>query len=357
MTHFDTKFSQFQAAKIPKPPADPSVALVKSHQKRQCQLSKSDLDNVSRLYQEIDKERIPTIEQYEIQIAQSTKVRDKFRELKDVADGSFCDTIVEIVKEPYDSGDKITLWVSDYTENSQFYNHLPPVTKNSDHQDGDPYGYVAKFNKKAPEKEKKTEEGPYGKRSMQVTCWDPHVTAIRHGKLTKGTWVSIKNLQVKFGRNVANLEGYLREDRGAHASKLGIIALDPTDRDSMDTRHVAALKRHREYNRHRKSQLKEIEEAAHAGQKRKAAIVAQDEQPANAKSKRAAKRQAQREKAAAEGAANRTVPQPVPAKPVAGGPDPAALEPAKPAPARKKQPANLNTNGKLLQSRHHSNIV
>lgn len=357
MTHFDTKFSHFEAAKIPKPPADPSVALVKSHQKRQGQLSKADLGTVSRLYQEIDKDRIPTIERYEIQIAQSTKVRDKFRELKDVADGCFCDTIVEIVKEPYDSGDKITLWVSDYTENSQFYNHLPPVTKNSDHQDGDPYGYVAKFNKKSSEGEKKPEQGPFGKRSMQITCWDPHVTAIRHGKLTKGTWVSIKNLQVKFGRNVANLEGYLREDRGAHGTKLGIFALDTTDRESMDDRHVAALKRHREYNRHRKSQLKEIEEAAHAGQKRKATTAAQDEQPANSKSKRAAKRKAQREKAAAQEAANKTVPEVEPARPVAHRSDPVELEPVEPAPVPRAPAANLNTNGKLLQSRHHFDIV
>lgn len=302
LSNYETKFTQFAAAKIPKAPSDPSIALVEGAKKRQRQLSKAELDAVATLYKNIDKDRIPDIETYAAKVTQSRNVKENFKVLKDVGEGVFCDIIVEIVKEPYDLGDKMSFWVSDYTENPFFYN-FPIPNKNvkiSDHQDGDPYGYVAKFNKKTDQEPKKPEfGGPYGKKSLQITCWDPHVSAMRHEGMTKGTWVSIKNLQVKFGRDVSNLEGYLREDRDAYGTKLGISSLDTSDRDSMDERLVAALKRRREYERGRKSQAKEIEKAAHAGQKRKSNLAS--EEPANnTKTKRAAKRKAQREKAAQE---------------------------------------------------------
>ena len=296
ITHFNTKFSLFTANKIPRPPADASVARTPSSSARsQNQLSKTELGYVSLLYHSINKDRIPTVEEYEAIVVQSRSVRDKFRELKDVDEG-FCDLIVHLVREPYDMSDKMTLWVSDYTENAAFFNVGSSAVNATGFEDGDPHGYVVKF--KGSAEKHINEDRPSGKRSMQITCWEPHASAIRESKISKGTWVLMKNVQVKFGRDVGNLEGYLREDRGAHGVRISIFALDTADRQSMDPRHVEALRRYREYERFTKSQLKQIGDAAKAGQKRKS-LLTTEEQPTklNSSARRLALRKAEREKA------------------------------------------------------------
>lgn len=292
ITHLSTRFSLFTAGKIPAPPADASVARASTAVRKQKPLSKTELEYVSFLYHNTNKDRIPTAEKYETTMVQSRNVREKFRVLKDVTEGLFCDLVVHIVRAPYDEGNKMTFWVSDYTENQAFYNFSVNATDSMWFEDGDRYGYLAKSGKKSAEN-RGDEEGPYGKRSMQITCWEPHASAIRESSISKGTWVLMKNVHIKYGRNASNLEGYLREDLGAYGVKIGIFALDSTDRESMDPRHLQALKRHRDYDRARRSQLKEIGEAAKAGQKRKSQGVAEEQTPAsNSTSRRKARRKA-----------------------------------------------------------------
>jgi hypothetical protein len=270
-------------------------------------------------------------------VLQSRNVRDKFRELKDVEDGCFCNVIVQLVKGPFDLHDRVTLWVSDYTENMAFYN-IATSAANAAFEDGDPHGYLSS-KKNSMAKTKTKDPRPSGKRSMQITCWEPHVTAIREGEISEGTWVIIRNLQVKYGREHWNLEGYLREDREARGVKIGIQALDSTDREAMDPRHLAALRRHRDYLRTTKSQRKEIDEAAEAGKKRKSmGLSGEEHSTMNSNARRKARRkaeQAAREKAAQEQAGQRA-PE-----------DPKATP--EPEPVRNIPTPNLNSSGTYIE--------
>jgi hypothetical protein len=221
----------------------------------------------------MDKSSLPSEAEYEVQTMTSAHVREKFSTLDKVEDSHFYNIIVEVV-HCHDAGNQITLWVSDYTENQAFYNHSIVGGGISEVQEGDPYGYNAKFTKKS---DKKTEwRGPFGKRCMQLTCWDEHAAAVHEETITPGTWVLMKNVSVKYGKNGANLEGFLRGDRGPMElnSRVNISRLDPAeDPDTIDPRLKDAIRRKRDYERSKKKELKEVEEAAKAGQKRKSAAL------------------------------------------------------------------------------------
>lgn len=286
LTNRDTKIHIYEASKIPKPPVNASCALRPPPKKQTARPGDKENAYVSHMYQKIDKDRLPTENEFELMKIRSANVKDKFCELKDVREGRFCDIVARVVKEPYDQGDKMTVWVSDYTENSTFYQFSFGGKELSEGRDGDPYGYLTKF---APPSTASGSEwrGPYGRRSMQLTIYDPHISYIRERSVTYGDWVLIKNLHIKLGHNAANLEGALREDRSAHRLKINISLLDPRDHpETINPQLKAALRRKRDYERVRKAQLKDITEAAKAGQKRKAAIASETELKANAKVRR-----------------------------------------------------------------------
>lgn len=279
----------YSAAKIPKPPGEASAAMQPSKRGASRQPSKADNEFVSALYYSIDKGRVPDASEFESMTVTSVNVKDKFCELKDLRDGRFADTIVQIVRAPYDLGDKMTLWVSDYSENQSFY-HFSFSGGNATGPPDDPYGYLADF----PNGKQKPEwTGPFGRRSIQVTCYEPHASVIRNRQLSDGSWISLRNLQIKFGHNGSNLEGYLREDRGAQGAKINIVPLDITQGpETINPQLRNAIRRKRDYEKAKKGQLENIAEAARAGQKRKAA-QGSDAEPAklNAKARRKANRE------------------------------------------------------------------
>lgn len=168
--------------------------------------------------------------------AKSANAPDKFKELKDVRDREFADVIVEIVKKPYDTSDRITLWVSDYTENDDFFHYAFKGFGGDGGQASDPYGYGANLPHGAGTGGEW--KGPFGKRSMQVTCFDPHIEFIREKKLSTGSWVMLRNLNIKYGHNAANLEGYLRSDR-----QYNITQMDTTNTEDPDPRLKEAVRR------------------------------------------------------------------------------------------------------------------
>lgn len=226
---------------------------------------------MSRVYHGIDKSHVPDETEFEIMKIQSANTKDKFSQLGHVQDGRFYDIIVQVVKEPYDTGDKFTLWVSDYTENPAFFLYSLGGGHISAGQEGDPFGYTSKLSKNTASNEWC---GPFGKQSIQITCFEPHATAIRECGISSGSWVSIRNLQIKHGHSGSNLEGFLREDRGAHGLKIGILPLDPTeDPENMNPHLKEAIRRKRDYEKAKKGQLKDIAAAAEAGTKRKAATA------------------------------------------------------------------------------------
>ncbi|EGX91443.1 telomere-binding alpha subunit central domain protein [Cordyceps militaris CM01] len=284
MTHYLTDVYVFTASRVPRPPQDAQDALhSKSLGKTPKSLTKADLGHVSAFYHRIDKERVPTTIEYNNAVASSGQIKEKSSLLKDASVRRFVDVIAEVVKTPYDDGEKFTLWISDYTEHSNFFNFaiksLESHTRSTRNYNGDSRATEADW------------AGPYGKRSMQITCWEPHAEAIRTNKITLGSWVAIRNLQIKFGRNSSNLEGFLRGDQ-RYPNRVYISKLDyEVDGDSMDPKFKDTIRRRRDYEKEMKKQLKSISEAASAGQKRRAALD-EDQTPRspNSKAKRSKKR-------------------------------------------------------------------
>lgn len=297
--NFQTSLFIFANQKMPPASADPTPALRNISLQPKHQLTGGQLAYISFLFHAVDKGRLPTDEEFQTIKIQSEHVKDKFSELKDVQDSRFYDLKVNVVKEPFDSGDKMTLWVSDFTENPKFYQHAydPLANMSTENQDGDEFGYLNKFGSGSGTSGASW-PGPYGQRSLQITCWGYHADAIRDHKLGIGSWAHLKNVQIKVGHNGGNLEGYMREDHNAR-EKIRIQPLDSrADGQSMDPHLKAALRRKRDYEKAKKNDLKGIAEAAHAGQKRKAlhgADAQPGSKPLNRKQKRAAQNQKKKE--------------------------------------------------------------
>ncbi len=232
---------------------------------------------------------LPTEETFQLRAASSINVKQKFALLKDLSSNSFHDLTVQIVRDPYEHGDKMTLWASDYTENAAFFNHS--FTEGGAHRrDDDPYGYTSKYSTGTGQSDW---PGPFGRMSMQITCYEPHASIIRH-EVRAGSWVFLYNVQIKFGTNGNNLEGYLREDRNAFQPKIQVDVADVRDKENIDKRIIDALARKREYEKVMKKQVKEHKAEA-VGQKRKA--PPEEEPPKqNAKSRRNKKRKSLQEK-------------------------------------------------------------
>ncbi|KXH55053.1 telomere-binding alpha subunit central domain-containing protein [Colletotrichum salicis] len=255
---------------------------------------------VSWLFHNINKTDIPELEAFEIQANQSLNIKQKLCELKGVRDGKFHDLIVRVVRDPYDSGDKVTLYVSDYTENSGFFHYTNKHLDAGGGRDGDPYGYTHGKTRKSDSSLQW--EGPFGKQTMQITCWHPHATVIRE-RIKKDDWVRLSNVQIKYGSNGHNLEGFLREDRNAFKNKICVDKLDaPTEGESMDPYVKNALRRKRDYEKQLKTESKETKPTKGAGNKRQAADQP-EEKRLNTKQQRALRRSkaAEKEKEAEKG--------------------------------------------------------
>lgn len=296
MTNWTTDIYIYSAGLIPCPPLTASKALHPNRKRPSRPLTDADNEYISIFFHAIRKERLPTDTEFNSLKTQSLNVKDKFSLLENLSDGTFADVIAEIVREPYDLGDKVTLWISDYTQNISFFSHVFKGFGASE-QESDPYGYTLRFSKIDSADGDWT--GPYGKMSLQITCFEPHATAIRQQRMSKGSWVLIRNLQIKYGHNAANLEGYLRGDQYTQRLNLNISLLDHCeDASAIDPRLKEAIRRKRDYERTKKRQLKSLSDATKAGQKRKAALEAEaGPQKTNSRGRRTAKRQVANQKA------------------------------------------------------------
>ncbi|KAI1262473.1 hypothetical protein F5Y18DRAFT_151542 [Xylariaceae sp. FL1019] len=274
ITHKKSSIQIFDASKIPEPPKSAKGALRKlpSLDERKT-LGDKEYGYISWLYHNIDKYHLPEPEKFQILVNSSTHHRDKFCTLENVVSDKYYDIIVNVVKAPYDEVDKTTIWVSDYTENDYFYKHQLQEPNQAEGRDGDRLGYI---NTGIQSTGKWT--GPYGKRSMQVTCFgEQSVFANLDVKLDQ--WIRIRNIRVKLDHNGRNLEGAVHEDRD-YPGRRAIDILSTEDKDSCDERLLAAIRRKMEYNKQKKRELK-----------RKADD--QDGTKLNAKGRRAAKRKAE----------------------------------------------------------------
>ncbi|KAL7931140.1 hypothetical protein V8C35DRAFT_310457 [Trichoderma chlorosporum] len=285
VTHWTTDIHVYSANQIPLPPEEASKALQAKGRRTLLNPGQAEHKYVSVLYHSIDKKSLPTEAEFQNIKAKSASLPGKFRELKDVEHGTFVDVIVQLVKRPFDDGDRITLWVADFTKNENFFSFEPKGRGDGGNSTSDPYGYGANLPYGAATGGEW--KGPSGKLSMQVTCFDPHTSYIRERALSVGSWVMLRNLQIKYGRNARNLEGFLREDRGSSGLKINIAQMDTTDTENPDPRLKEAIRRKRDYEREDKELRRAISDAALAGKKRKSDMadmwLPQMEKPKNKK--------------------------------------------------------------------------
>lgn len=293
----------YESAKIPQPPATAKP----SWQEPKKRSSNDILSMVAQaeayipsVYHDMDNTMIPDATTFELASARSLNVNDKFSLLEGVRQDKFYNVIVQVVRPPYDLADKASIWVTDYTENGAFYHKTSDGVgddESSGHAPaGDPLGYTSRFQSLTVASSSGT-SGPYGKRCMQVTCYEPHATRIRD-LVKSGSWIMIRNLQVKYGSNGNNLEGFLREARNASAAQVQVELLNPLDDpENADTRLKNALIRKRDYWKELKAQS--MEKIIQPG-KRKQQFQQSEEKAPNAKRKRKLQRQQERDRKKAE---------------------------------------------------------
>jgi hypothetical protein len=242
----------------------------------------AELKYVAVLYHGIDQGVIPDEDHFRLMASRSLNVKDKFSLLQDVREAKFHDLIVQIAREPYDLGDKLTLYVSDYTENTQFFNYTWDGVRDLASGEADTWGYTSR------RQSTKNQDwvGPYGKRAMQVTCYEPHASYIRQEAKT-GSWISLRNVQIKFGRNDANLEGFMRDEQRSGSFKMNAEVLRTDDAENIDPRLKKAIRRCRDYNKEKKADLKRLK-SNEGSKKRK--HDDQDTRNLNSRQRRKAKR-------------------------------------------------------------------
>ncbi|KAJ2906613.1 uncharacterized protein MKZ38_000868 [Zalerion maritima] len=238
-----TQVLVFDKNLIPKYPQSAKVALKPTARPVRITLSDKEYQYVSWIHQKADKSDIPDDDVFTERKKLSLQVKNKFCLLKDVKPDTFHDLVVQLVRDPHDLGDKMTLWVSDYTENENFFGY------NSEEggrlaRDDDEFGYTTGYTSQPTNLKWK---GPQGKLSMQITCYEPHALFLRE-YLGFGDWITLKNVQIKYGSNNANIEGFLREDR--RQDRLQVIEHDiDNNRDALDSRVKDALRRKRIYEK------------------------------------------------------------------------------------------------------------
>ncbi len=204
-----------------------------------------------------DKDATSNNPESDAKIARPLNVKaEKFSELGDIRTGKFYDLVGQIVKQPYGSLDRVTIWLTDYTENDAFFHFTWSGATEDVGITDDQDGYADRFT--APSSSGSEWPGPFGKRAMQITCYEPHATFIRKG-VDAGDWVELRNVQIKLGANAANLEGFLREDRHAFHKKINVKVLTP-DRENPDDRLKQALYRKRAYEKQKKQEKQELDE-------------------------------------------------------------------------------------------------
>ena len=213
-------------------------------------------------------------------VVTASKPRDKFSLVQNIQADKFSDIIAEVVKT-YPLDDRQELYVTDYTSNNELFNYLQSADEGDrEGREGDDFGYIPKSQKNWP--------GPHGKHTLLVTLWQPHSNYAREN-VKERDFVQLRNVRIKYGREVARLEGTLYCDQ-AYPDRLYISKLKPDGVDT-DERLKDLVRRRRDYwkshGNERKGDLGTVDE-----QKRKAGP---DRDQGKAKNKRRKKQQQQQQ--------------------------------------------------------------
>ena len=235
--------------------------------------------------------QVPSAEMFEARLTQSTNFKDKFSLLKDIKPDSYYNLIVQVVRVFDGASGTVTMYVTDYTAHSNFYDYSWKEEPSTVGREGDEYGYLKYKNK---QKSTSVWPGPFGKMAIQLTLFDTHADFIRR-TVKPDDWLHLRNVQIKFGKMGGCIEGYLRSD----GEKVNVEIMLPSDQpDENDARLKAAVGRKRDYKKKFDRQKENyLRDAATAGEKRKATEELVKE-PHNARKRRKDRRAATFDKAA-----------------------------------------------------------
>lgn len=236
----------------------------------------------------IEDMALPSAMEFQQKTEQAMNVKCKFSVLKDVKDQGFYDILGEVIHVYSANFDRVSLYLSDYTENSSFYNNERGAGDTSNCRDGDEHGYTKKLTKTM-----KTWPGPYGRSSIQLTLYDGHATFVRE-QVKAGDWVLLRNVQIKYGNMGGYLEGFLRGDRDALEGKVQVEIMRKAETpDENDIRWTEAVGRKFKWTRKEQQKQDPLDQAS--GEKRKR----EDDPARNSKARRKERRAAAEGKAAA----------------------------------------------------------
>ena len=163
--------------------------------------------------------------------------QEKFSLIKDIKVDTYYDLVGQVVKV-FASHDRLDLYITDYTINSLLYNYEWGRDEESGViRDGDEYGYVAS-------RPKTQWKGPYGKRTLSLTLWNPH-SYWAQTNVKENNFVFLRNVHIKWS-NDGKMEGVLHSDK-KWPDRIDVSILDI--KDTEDDRVKDVLRRKKDYTK------------------------------------------------------------------------------------------------------------
>ncbi|KAK4943118.1 hypothetical protein LTR10_017317 [Elasticomyces elasticus] len=107
------------------------------------------------------------------------------------------------VRKIYTSDSRMEMEVTDYTSHFDLYDHQ--YDNGQSGRDGDEFGYLDYTNTS------KSWPGPWGKMALSVVLWEPHCSEAKKS-VNEGTFVYLRNLEIRRDKNGLKLEGHCRTD-------------------------------------------------------------------------------------------------------------------------------------------------
>lgn len=184
--------------------------------------------------------------------------RDRFSLIQDVQVNSYYDLVGEVVKI-YSSGDKVELYITDYTSNPQLYHYQWGYSAAPDDssREGDEFGYTPRgsANGKWP--------GPFGCLTLTLTLWPDHSFFARDNVKPKD-FVYLRNVFIRQSKDQKKFEGSMHTET-KYSGKVNISILK---NDGDDDRVKNIIRRKKIYSQKFKDQSQRFIGEAR-GQKRK----------------------------------------------------------------------------------------
>jgi len=185
------------------------------------------------------------------------------------------------VRKIYSSDSRMEIEVTDYTSHFDLYDHQYDNGRIG--RDGDQFGYLDDLN------QSKSWPGPWGKMALSVVLWEPHCSEAKKS-VTEGTFVYLRNLEIRRDKNGLKLEGHCRTDN-FNSTSINFEVRKPKE-DDEDLK--ALLLRKRNYEAQAKAENKHFFRHPQDANKRKVKEV--DEVEDTHKSKKAKSRNREKKK-------------------------------------------------------------